>query len=82
MVGICDRELIGTTLTEGDLDILISPAFFGTHVATEEEIISALTDCENINIFGERSVNLAVQHGFLDREYCRTIAGVPLAIIL
>jgi hypothetical protein len=82
VVGICDKELINKTLTEGDLNILISPAFFGNHEASEEEIVSALKDCQNINIFGERCINLAIQHGFLEKESCRMIAGVPHAIIL
>lgn len=82
VVGICDRELLGKTLTEGDLNILINPAFFGTHEGTEEEVLTALRDCENINLFGERCIGLAIKHGYLDRESCRMIAGVPHAIIL
>ena len=82
VVGICDQELINTTLSEGELNILISPSFFGSHVATEEEVLAALKDCSNINMFGERCISLAIKHGFLDRDSCRIIAGVPHAIIL
>nr|WP_319580871.1 DUF424 domain-containing protein [uncultured Methanospirillum sp.] len=82
VVGICDQELLGTTLAEGDLNMVISPSFFGEHLATEEEILAALHDCGNINMFGERCIDLAVRHGFVERESCRMIAGVPHAIIL
>lgn len=82
VVGICDKDLIGTTLTEGNLNIVISPAFFGSHEASEEEVLSALKDCNNINIFGERCISLAIKHGYIDRESCRVISGVPHAIIL
>jgi len=82
VVGICDRELINTTLTEGDLHILISPAFFGECGATEEEVLTTLRTCSNINLFGERCISLAVKYGFIGRESCRIIAGVPHAIIL
>lgn len=82
VVGICDKELIGTTLTEGDLNISISSSFFGNHVASEEEVLSALKDCANINMFGERCISLAIKNGYIDRESCRIIAGVPHAIIL
>ena len=82
VVGICDRELIGTTLTEGDLNIVINHHFFGTHEATEEEVLAALNDCNNINMFGKRCVALAIEHGYLDTESCRVIGGVPHAIIL
>ncbi|PWR74056.1 DUF424 domain-containing protein [Methanospirillum lacunae] len=82
VVGICDHELLGKTLSEGDLNVVISPEFFGSHLATEEEILAALRDCENINMFGERCISLAISHGFIDEDSCRMIAGVPHAIIL
>ncbi|MDD1729177.1 MAG: DUF424 domain-containing protein [Methanospirillum sp.] len=82
VVGICDRELLGTTLTEGDLNVVISPTFFGETVATQEEVLAALSDCRNINMFGERCVSLAIQQGYVDKEACRMIAGVPHAVIL
>jgi len=82
VVGICDKELLGSTLTEGDLNVAISPAFFGDKLATEEEILSVLRTCGNINMFGERCVGLAIKHGYIDQESCRIIAGVPHAIIL
>jgi uncharacterized protein len=82
VVGICDRELIDTTLSEGELSILISRSFFGDQVATEEEILNTLKTYGNINMFGERCISLAIKHGYLDRESCRMIAGVPHAIIL
>jgi len=82
VVGICDQELLGTTLTEGDLNVVISPSFFGNHLASEDEILAVLRDCENINMFGERCIDLAIRHGFIDKESCRMIAGVPHVIIL
>ena len=82
VVGICDRELIGTTLTEGDLNIEINPHFFGTTEATEDEVLAALNDCDNINMFGERCIALAIKHGYLEQDSCRYIGGIPHAIIL
>jgi hypothetical protein len=82
VVGICDKELIGTTLAEGDLTIFISPAFFGNEEANEGEVLKVLAECENINMFGERCISLAIKNGYIDRDSCRTIAGVPHAVIL
>ena len=82
VVGICDQELINTTLSEGDLNIVISPVFFGDQVVSEEEVLNALKTCNNINMFGEQCIGLAIKHGYLDRDSCRIIAGVPHAIIL
>lgn len=82
IVGICDKELLGTTLTEGDLNIIISPFFFGGDEAGEEEILAALQKYGNINMFGEKCIRIAIQNGFIDQESCRMIAGVPHAVIL
>lgn len=82
VVGICDKELLGTTLTEGDLNIVISPGFFGGEEAGEEEILAVLQKYGNINMFGERCTSIAIQHGFIDHASCRMIAGVPHAVIL
>jgi hypothetical protein len=82
VVGICDKELIGTTLVEGDLSVYINPMFFGDTPVSEEEVLSALRTSNNINMFGERCIAIAVRNGFIEKEACRIIAGVPHAIIL
>ncbi len=82
VVGICDRELTGKTLTEGDLSITISDFFFGDMIVSEERVIEVLKNSGNITIFGERSVNLAIKHDVLCENDYKIIAGVPHAIIL
>jgi hypothetical protein len=82
VVGICDKELIGTTLVEGDLSVYIDPRFFGDTQVTEQEVLSALKTSNNINMFGERCISIAIENRFVDREFCRIIAGVPHVIIL
>ena len=82
VVGICDRELIGKTLNEGSLSISITHAFFGDQPATEEEIIRVLECSDNITIFGERAVSLAIHHGSIEKEACKNVAGVPYAMII
>ncbi|HWQ67612.1 MAG TPA: DUF424 domain-containing protein [Methanospirillum sp.] len=82
VAGLCDRELVGTTLTEGALNVIISPSFFGDTPVSEEEVLAALRNCDNINIFGERCISLAVKNGIFERDSCREIAGVPYATIM
>lgn len=82
VVGICDRELIGQTLTEGDVSVQITESFFGNQPASEEEIIRVLNTSDNISIFGKRCIELAIDKGLLERESCRIVAGVPYATII
>lgn len=82
LVAVCDRDLINTTIMDGDVTVHITESFYGNHSATEEEVIDALTDAENANIMGERSIALAVKHGIVEEESCIRIGTVPHALII
>lgn len=82
IVGICDRELIGQTLTEGDVSVEITESFFGNEPVSEEVIIRVLNTSDNISLFGKRCIDLAIDKGILEKESCRIIAGVPCATII
>ena len=81
VVAVCDRELMNTTITDGDVEIRITGSFYGNRPATEEEVVSALHDAENANIMGERSVALAVRHGIVEEGSCILVGKVPHALV-
>jgi len=81
VVAICDRELINTTITDGDTEIRITESFYGNRPVTEEEAIEALRVSENANIMGERSIALAVKHGIVDADSCILIGTIPHALV-
>ena len=82
VIAICDRELLGRTLEEGDLTVKISEPFFGGEEIREEKLLEVLRTCGNINMFGKKCVEIAVRNGFIAEESCREIAGVPHVTIL
>lgn len=82
VVGICDKELIGRTLVEGEISVFINPHFYGETEVTREEVLSVLRRSSNINMFGERCISIAIENGFIDKDSCFSIAGVPHAVIL
>ena len=79
IVAVCDKELINTTITDGDLTISITDSFYGDRAVPEEEVVRALKDADNANIMGERSVTLAVDKGFIARDSCMMIGNIPHA---
>ena len=81
VVAVCDRELLNTTITDGEVEIRITESFYGNRPASEEEVVHALRDAENANIMGERSVALAVQHGIVEEASCILIGNVPHALV-
>lgn len=81
VVAVCDRELLNTTVRHEKLSITLTEAFYGNAPATEETVREALKNAGNINLFGERSVNLAIEMGLLTKSNCIMIGKVPHAQI-
>ncbi|MDD4299418.1 MAG: DUF424 family protein [Methanomicrobium sp.] len=78
----CDRELINTTIREGDIEITISDKFYGTQTATEDELISVLRRVNNANLIGKRVIAAAVGCGIIAEENLIYVDGIPHATIL
>lgn len=81
VVAVCDRELLNTTLCHEKLSLSITDWFYGNTPVTEDEVRDALKNAGNINLIGERSVNLAVEMGLLTKSDCMMIGNVPHAQI-
>jgi hypothetical protein len=81
VVAVCDRELLNTTIRHDKLTITINEAFYGNTPATEDEIMDAMKNAGNINLIGERSVNLAIRMGLITKSGCMMIGTVPHAQI-
>jgi hypothetical protein len=81
VVAVCDRELLNATLSEGDLEVCISEKFYGTTLATEQEVRNALQNAANANLFGARTIAVAVDMGLVAYETCISIGDVPHAQI-
>ncbi|MGA2161906.1 MAG: DUF424 domain-containing protein [Methanoregula sp.] len=77
VVAVCDRELLNTTITDGDLRVTISDGFYGTTCVDEAAVTEALSRGDNINLMGERSVGVAVKLGLVSRADCIIIGSVP-----
>mgnify|MGYP001184966086 CR=1 FL=1 len=81
VVAVCDRELLNTTISHEKLSITITEAFYGNIPATENDVREALKHAGNINLIGERSINLAIDMGLITRSGCMMIGNVPHAQI-
>ena len=77
MVAVCDRELLNTTITGGDLKVIVSEYFYGTTPVDEAAVTEALSKGNNVNLIGERSVGVAVKLGLIARSDCIMIGSVP-----
>ena len=81
VVAVCDCELLNTTITHGDMRVMITEAFYGTLQADEPAVREALAKGDNINLMGERAVGVAVKMGLVTRADCIMIGSIPHAQI-
>jgi hypothetical protein len=81
MVNICDQEVLGRRLKEGELTIDIGNGYFDGVLVGEEEAINSLRSCDIANLVGERIVERAVREKLADGRAVRRIDGVPFLMI-
>ncbi|WP_292466833.1 DUF424 family protein [Methanolobus sp.] len=81
IVALCDRELIGKTLKEGNINVTITEEFYKGEIISEEVAIEVLSKASNVNIFGEKAVSCAVKCGIVDTDHIKIIDNVAHAQI-
>lgn len=78
LVTICDQELFGRELREGDLSLEVSPSFYEGEEVSVEECLEALKEATIANMVGS-IVEEAIEAGYVDSDYVLEIEGVQHA---
>jgi hypothetical protein len=78
VVAACDAELIGQTFEEGEMILKVS-SFYDGAFATEEELVMNLRSATCANLVGNRTIEVAVSAGMIDKGGVIKIGGVPHA---
>ncbi len=81
MLNICDEELLGTTVTQGDLNMDIAESYYGERIVGEPEARKLLEGASIINMVGEKAVSLSIEMGIGSESGVKTISGVPFLIV-
>ena len=81
MLNICDPELVGKTLRDGNTKIKINSNYYAERDVDEHEAKNLLTKCNSINMVGEKTISLATSLGLGSEKSVRRIEGVPFLIL-
>ena len=81
VLACCDKDILGKNLVEGSYDVTIDESFYRGEETTEEQLAGLLQEADSINLFGKKTVGVALKQGFLTKNNIITIAGVEHAII-
>ena len=81
MVNMCDAELIGKDIVDGELKIHISESYYGKQLVDKEEALSFLKSASIMNLVGKETISLAIDLGVGSESGVKIISNIPFLII-
>jgi len=81
MLNMCDAELIGKEVVDGELKIHISESYYGKQIVSKDEATSFLKSASILNLVGKDTISLATDLGIGSESGVKTISDVPFLII-
>ena len=81
MLNICDAELLGKKIIEGDLTMNISENYYGERFVEKEEAESLLKNSSIINMAGKETISLSLKLGIGSENAVKIVSDVPFLII-
>ena len=82
LLAICDCELLGRTLREGNIVFHIKGEFYKGGKVGVEEAVSMIKNSTIVNLVGKNCVEKAIAKGYVHPEAVLRIEGVPHAQIV
>ena len=81
MVNICDIELVGTKLEQGEIVVNLTKEYFQEEIIEESKAENLLKTCSVANLVGERIVNKAIALRLAKEISIKRISGIPFLMI-
>jgi hypothetical protein len=81
MVNICDIELVGTKLEQGEMVVDLTKEYFQQEIIEESKAENLLQTCSIANLVGERIVNQAIRLRLAKEISIKRICGIPFLMI-
>ncbi|AQL42648.1 hypothetical protein BV210_07960 [Halorientalis sp. IM1011] len=66
LVSVCDPDVLGETFENGEVSLTVEADFYDGEEVDEEAVVDSLARCAVANIVGTRSVEVAIEHGFVE----------------
>jgi len=86
VVAICDKDVYGRNLSEGEKALDLTGPFFKGEEISEEEAGERIIDCvkedATFNLVGEKVIKIAKEVGLIKDEGVLKVEGVPFALVL
>jgi hypothetical protein len=80
ILAACDSDLLGKTLVERDMRMVLDSSFFGDELVSEDEFKGMLANATSANLVGEKAVGAAIESGYVLQDAVARISGTPYAM--
>jgi hypothetical protein len=81
MLNMCDAELMGKDVVDGELKIPINETYYGKQLVDKDEAISFLKSASVMNLVGKETISLATDLGIGSESGIKIISNIPFLII-
>ena len=81
MLNICDVDLLGKNIVEGELNMNISENYYGEKLIETDEARTLLKQSSIINMVGENTISLSIQLGIGSENGIKKISNIPFLIV-
>jgi hypothetical protein len=82
LLAICDTEIIGKTLREGQIVFHVKEEFYKGTKVDVEEAVAMIENSNIVNMVGKNVVRKAIDEGYVHPEAVLNIGDVPHAQIV
>lgn len=79
VVAICDKDLLGRTLVEGNIRFRVSEEFYGGELVEIDACLHHLRKATIANMIGSDTVKAAIDAGMVHKQAVMYIDGQPHA---
>ena len=81
ILNICDPELLGKIITDGDLTITISKGYYGEKIIDDLEARTLLENSTSINMVEENTISFSIGLGIGSKDAVKKIDNIPFLIV-
>ena len=81
VLNMCDAELMGKDIVDGELEIHINENYYGKQLVDKSEAISLLKSASVMNLVGRETISLATDLGIGSASGIKIISDIPFLII-
>jgi hypothetical protein len=75
LVSVCDPDVLGETFESGSVSLTVEEEFYDGDPHEPEAVVEVLARAQVANLVGTEAVELAIEHGFVERANVLDLEG-------